>query len=242
MWRAARSLVPLGAGLAPKPVTSKHGPPLVAHKHSSRPVFGKRGPRTVIYRSDARSVNHKRGPRPLADRTQPRIAALGRSPMGAACDHLQVRAAIAVGQSSVSTARGPWLTTHRRSPRPVACDSGPVARKRDPKPIDRRRGPSPSTGRPKQVLRTPQIDHSIRKIDSIEQEGAKIQNKPSFLQIFRETHKKATEFVTPEVAKRYVAEKVFKSKSQSQVLGLRGRVRPKDLRDHTLLELSLKLN
>ena len=38
-----------------------------------------------------------------------------------------------------------------------------------------------------------------------------------------------------------VAEKVFKSKSQSQVLGLGGGVRPKDVRDRTILELSLRV-
>ncbi|KAJ8433193.1 hypothetical protein Cgig2_004325 [Carnegiea gigantea] len=72
--------------------------------------------------------------------------------------------------------------------------------------------------------------------------GAKTQNEPSFLQIFHETHKNGTEFATLEIAQKYVAEKVFKSKSQSQVLGLGGRVRPKDVRDRTILELSLTLN
>ncbi|KAJ8433194.1 LOW QUALITY PROTEIN: hypothetical protein Cgig2_004326 [Carnegiea gigantea] len=68
----------------------------------------------------------------------------------------------------------------------------------------------------------------------------KTQNEPSFLQMFRETHEKGTEFATPEIAQKYVGDKVFKSKSQ--ILGLEGRVRPKDVRDRTLLELSLKLN
>ena len=36
------------------------------------------------------------------------------------------------------------------------------------------------------------------------EKGAKTKNKPSFLQMFRETNKKGTEFATPEIAQKYV--------------------------------------
>ncbi|KAJ8432754.1 hypothetical protein Cgig2_011677 [Carnegiea gigantea] len=74
--------------------------------------------------------------------------------------------------------------------------------------------------------------------------GAKTGNELSFLQMFRETHKKGTEFATREIAQKYVAEKVFKSKSRSQVLGLGGGVKPKDVRGSysTRAELEVELN
>ncbi|KAJ8422677.1 hypothetical protein Cgig2_025366 [Carnegiea gigantea] len=73
---------------------------------------------------------------------------------------------------------------------------------------------------------------------------AKIGNEPSFLQMFRETHKRGTEFATPEIVQNYVAEKVFKSKSRSQVVGLGGGVKPKDVRGSysTRTELEVELN
>ena len=37
------------------------------------------------------------------------------------------------------------------------------------------------------------------------QKGAKIAKKLSFLQMFHETHKKGTEFATPEIAYKYVS-------------------------------------
>ncbi|KAJ8428149.1 LOW QUALITY PROTEIN: hypothetical protein Cgig2_011522 [Carnegiea gigantea] len=74
--------------------------------------------------------------------------------------------------------------------------------------------------------------------------GAKTGNEPSFLQIFRETHKKGTEFATPEIAQKYVTEKVLKSKSRTQVLDVRGGVKPKDIRGSysTRAELEVELN
>ncbi|KAJ8430534.1 hypothetical protein Cgig2_025463 [Carnegiea gigantea] len=61
--------------------------------------------------------------------------------------------------------------------------------------------------------------------------GTKIAKKLSFLQMFHETHKKGTEFATPERAEKYV-------------LGLREGVKPKDARGSysTVPELEVQLN
>ncbi|KAJ8432745.1 LOW QUALITY PROTEIN: hypothetical protein Cgig2_011668 [Carnegiea gigantea] len=61
--------------------------------------------------------------------------------------------------------------------------------------------------------------------------GAKTGNELSFLQMFRETHKKGTEFATREIAQKYV-------------LGLGGEVKPKDVRGSysTRAELEVELN
>ncbi|KAJ8420999.1 hypothetical protein Cgig2_002569 [Carnegiea gigantea] len=140
----------------------------------------------------------------------------------------------------------------------------------------------------KQVLKTLQMEHTIRKICCTEQEASlidkllrswvqKIRNELPFLQMFRETHKKGTDFATPEIAQKYVhvyvlcnfenesqkrilcftwminksrvlnwqiTEKVFKSKSQSQVLDIEGGVKRKDIRRlySTRAELEVEFN
>ncbi|KAJ8443023.1 hypothetical protein Cgig2_028246 [Carnegiea gigantea] len=78
--------------------------------------------------------------------------------------------------------------------------------------------------------------------------GAKTGNEPFFLQMFRETHRKGTEFATSKIAQKYdeirdVMEN-DPSLSQMEVLSLRGGIKPKDVRGSysTRAELEVELN